>query len=39
MKIKIMSTESDFDNEFVLTKEYMMVYYGVYTDEDLDRID
>jgi hypothetical protein len=34
-----MSTESDFDDEFVLTKEDMMVYYGVYNDEDLDRID
>lgn len=36
-----MTTESDFDKEFevVLTKEDMMRYYGIYTDDDLDRID
>lgn len=34
-----MNTESEFDNEFVLTKEDMAVYYKVYTDDDLDRID
>ena len=36
-----MMTESEFDNEFevVLTKEDMAVYYGVYNDDDLDRID
>jgi hypothetical protein len=36
-----MSTESEFDKEFetVLTKEDLRVYYGVYTNDDLDRID
>lgn len=39
--ITIMTTESEFDKEFeiVLTKEDMVRYYGVYTDNDLDRID
>lgn len=36
-----MNSESNFDKEFevVLTKEDLKVYYGVYTDDDLDRID
>ena len=36
-----MLNESDFDKEFeiVLTKEDLMQYYGVYSQEDIDRID
>ncbi len=36
-----MINESEFDKEFevFLTKEDMMRYYGIYTDNDLDRID
>ena len=36
-----MINESEFDKEFeiVLTKEDLKVYYGIYTDDDLDRID
>ena len=36
---KKMINESEFYDEFILTKEDMAVYYGVYSDEDLDRID
>ena len=33
--------EKEFDEEFdvFLTKEDLMMYYGVYSEEDLDRID
>jgi len=36
-----MLNESDFDKEFeiVLTKEDFMMYYGAYSQEDIDRID